>query len=177
MAAANGENISGETKDKELVIIDKPSQKNAKKSRAFTDQETSLLISEWYKYPQLYDKQTHEYHDRDKRVLAKEKIALSLNEALGYDDEDEKKITGTFSNLLMNFLLFMKFQSCFHMNTMLQFFCRCNFQLLMFRKKSKIYAHTLRENMVKRMKLNQSLALGKSHLLNRLGRGTNNCRG
>ena len=84
----------------EVQIIDNSREKSTKKkSRVFSDKETLLLISEWYKYPQLYNKQASEYHDRDKRVLAKEKMAKSLNKALGYDDNHEKWITGNFYGL------------------------------------------------------------------------------
>lgn len=83
---------------KEVVIIEKPLPKaGKKKSRAFTEKETLLLISEWFKYPQLYDKKTSEYHDRDKRVIARQQMASSLNQAMGYEDNEEKQITGTYS--------------------------------------------------------------------------------
>lgn len=81
------------TESKEVQIVEASVRKN-KKSRAFSDRETLLLIAEWYKYPQLYDKQASEYHDRDKRILAKENIALYLNEALGFQEKDSKRITG-----------------------------------------------------------------------------------
>ena len=81
------------TESKEVQIVEASVRKN-KKSRAFSDRETLLLIAEWYKYPQLYDKQASEYHDRDKRTLAKENIALYLNEALGFQEKDSKRITG-----------------------------------------------------------------------------------
>ena len=82
------------TESKEVQIVEASVRKNKKKSRAFSDRETLLLIAEWYKYPQLYDKQASEYHDRDKRTLAKENIALYLNEALGFQEKDSQRITG-----------------------------------------------------------------------------------
>jgi hypothetical protein len=66
-----------------------------------------ILISEWYKYPQLYNKKTSEYHDRDKRVLAKEAMAQSVNEALGYEENDVKRMTGI--SILYWRLLFCSF--------------------------------------------------------------------
>ena len=80
------------TESKEVQIVEASVRKN-KKIRAFSDRETLLLIAEWYKYPQLYDKQASKYHDRDKRTLAKENIALYLNEALGFQEKDSKRIT------------------------------------------------------------------------------------
>ena len=79
----------------DVVVIEKPEKSNKKKiARAFTDKETRLLISEWYKYPQLYNKQTSGYHDRDKRVIDRQHIALAINQAMaGYTENDERKIT------------------------------------------------------------------------------------
>ena len=76
-----------------------------KKSRAFSDREILLLIAEWYKYPQLYDKQASEYHDRNKRILAKENIALYLNEALGFQEKDSQRITGKDLTFFIRFSL------------------------------------------------------------------------
>lgn len=98
MSTVNTNDCIAEENDisKEVVIIEKPLPKTGKKkSRAYTEKETLLLISEWFKYPQLYNKKTSEYHDRDKRVIARQQMALSLNEAMGYEDNEEKNITGT----------------------------------------------------------------------------------
>lgn len=79
----------------ELVIVENYSAKK-KKSRAFTDKENRILIAEWFKYPQLYNKRVNEYHDRDKRVLARQEMALAVNQAMGYEDNvnEENKVTG-----------------------------------------------------------------------------------
>ena len=68
-----------------------------KKTRAFNDDETELLISEWIKYPCLYDKMNKDYHDKNKRDVAKNQIAESLNAAL-FDDEEPNPyiITGSY---------------------------------------------------------------------------------
>ena len=63
-----------------------------KKTRTFTDSETELLISEWFKYPCLYDKSHSDYHDKNMRDVAKNQIAEALNtfEYLGVEDDDEE---------------------------------------------------------------------------------------
>ena len=76
----SGKSTTSSTESQEVQIVEASVRKN-KISRAFSDRETLSLIAEWYKYPQQYDKQASEYHDRDKRTLAKENIALYLNEA------------------------------------------------------------------------------------------------
>ena len=48
----------------------------------------------WIKYPCLYDKGNQDYHDRNKRDIAKTQIVNSLNELLGYEDSRTKAITG-----------------------------------------------------------------------------------
>ena len=76
----------------DVVVVEKPEKSSKKKSaRAFTDKETRLLISEWFKYPQLYNKQTSGYH---KRVIGRQQIALAINQAMGYTENGERKITG-----------------------------------------------------------------------------------
>ena len=63
--------------------------------RSFQEKEISLLIAEWIKYPCLYDKGNKDYHDRNKREIARTHIAKSLNEQLGYDEVDSTEaITG-----------------------------------------------------------------------------------
>ena len=65
-----------------------------RKARSFEEKEISLLIAEWIKYPCLYKKGNRNYHDRNKRDISKLQIANSLNEALGYDEDGNKAITG-----------------------------------------------------------------------------------
>ena len=79
----------------DVVVVEKPEKSSKKKSaKAFTDKETRLLILELFKYPQLYNKQTSGYHDRDKRVIDRQHIALAINQAMaGYTENDERKIT------------------------------------------------------------------------------------
>lgn len=70
--------------ENEVVLVEKLSDKSNdknKKSTVFTETETRLLISEWFKYPQLYDKKAPEYQDRDKRAIALENIANSFNDS------------------------------------------------------------------------------------------------
>ena len=79
----------------DVVVVEKPEKLSKNNNaRAFTDKETRLLISEWFKYPQLYNKQTSGYHDRDKRVIGRQHMALAINQAMGYTENDERKIAG-----------------------------------------------------------------------------------
>ena len=64
-----------------------------RKSRSFSEAETTLLIAEWYKYPCLYDKSNKEYHDRNKRDMAKQQITKALLDAFGLELDT---ITGRF---------------------------------------------------------------------------------
>ena len=50
----------------------------------FKEREISLLIGEWIKDLCLYDKGNQDYHDRNKKDIAKTQIVNSLNELLGY---------------------------------------------------------------------------------------------
>jgi len=65
-----------------------------RKAGSFEEKEISLLIAEWMKYPCLYKIGNRNYHDRNKRNILKLPIANSLNEALGYDEDSTKAITG-----------------------------------------------------------------------------------
>ena len=81
----------------ETEVIKMADRKTLKgpKSRSFEEKEISLLIAEWIKYTCLYDKGNKEYHDKNKREIARTHIAKPLNEQLKYDEVDSTKaITG-----------------------------------------------------------------------------------
>ena len=81
-------------KNEAMKMADKKSLKRPK-SRSFQEEEISLLIGEWFKYPCLFDKGNKDYHDKNKREIARAHIASSLNEQLGFDNVDSSKaITG-----------------------------------------------------------------------------------
>ena len=82
-------------KSEAIKMADKKTPKRPK-SRSFQEEEISLLISEWFKYPCLFDKGSKDYHDKNKREIARTHIARSLNEQLGFDKEVDstKAITG-----------------------------------------------------------------------------------
>ena len=81
-------------KNEAMKMADKKSLKR-QKSRSFQEEEISLLIGEWFKYPCLFDKGNKDYHDKNKREIARAHIASSLNEQLGFDNVDSSKaITG-----------------------------------------------------------------------------------
>ena len=71
-------------KSEAIKMADKKTPKRPK-SRSFQEEEISLLISEWFKYPCLFDKGSKDYHDKNKREIARTHIARSLNEQLGFD--------------------------------------------------------------------------------------------
>ena len=73
-------------KSEAIKMADKKTPKRPK-SRSFQEEEISLLISEWFKYPCLFDKGSKDYHDKNKREIARTHIARSLNEQLGFDKE------------------------------------------------------------------------------------------
>ena len=74
----------------DVVVVEKPEKLSKNNNaRAFTDKETRLLISEWFKYPQLYNKQTSGYHDRDKRFIGRQHMALAINQAMGYTTREK----------------------------------------------------------------------------------------
>ena len=73
-------------KSETIKMADKKTPKRPK-SRSFQEEEISLLISEWFKYPCLFDKGSKDYHDKNKREIARTHIARSLNEQLGFDKE------------------------------------------------------------------------------------------
>ena len=64
-----------------------------RKSRSFSEVETTLVSAEWYKYPCLYDKSNKEYHDRNKRDMAKQQITRTL---LGAFDLELDALTSRF---------------------------------------------------------------------------------
>ena len=66
-------------KSEAIKMADKKTPKRPK-SRSFQEEEISLLISEWFKYPCLFDKGSKDYHDKNKREIARTHIARSLNE-------------------------------------------------------------------------------------------------
>ncbi|XP_073240346.1 uncharacterized protein [Porites lutea] len=82
-------------KSEAIKMADKKTPKRPK-SRSFQEEEISLLITEWFKYPCLFDKGSKDYHDKNKREIARTHIARSLNEQLGFDKEVDstKAITG-----------------------------------------------------------------------------------
>lgn len=46
-----------------------------KKSKTFTDNETEILVSEWFKYPCHYDKSHNNSHEENEREVEKGEIA------------------------------------------------------------------------------------------------------
>ena len=57
-------------KSEAIKMADKKTPKRPK-SRSFQEEEISLLISEWFKYPCLFDKGSKDYHDKNKREIAR----------------------------------------------------------------------------------------------------------
>ena len=70
--------------------------KPAWKKRSFDEKEINLLISQWSEYPCLFDKTNPDHKDQNKRDIAGQQIAESLNEALDYEKGADKFITGIF---------------------------------------------------------------------------------
>ena len=70
--------------------------KPAGKKRSFDEKEINLLISQWSEYPCLFDKTNPDHKDQNKRDIARQQIAESLNEALDYVKGADKFITGNF---------------------------------------------------------------------------------
>ena len=59
--------------------------KSARKKRSFDEKQINLLISQWSEYPCLFDKTNPDHKDQNKRDIARQQIAESLNEALDYE--------------------------------------------------------------------------------------------
>ena len=57
-------------KSEAIKMAEKKTPKRPK-SRSFQEEEISLLISEWFKYPCLFDKGSKDYHDKNKREIAR----------------------------------------------------------------------------------------------------------
>ena len=70
--------------------------KPARKKRSFDEKEINLLISQWSEYPCLFDKTNPDHKDQNKRDIAGQQIAGSLNEASDYEKGAAKFITGVF---------------------------------------------------------------------------------
>ena len=70
--------------------------KPARKKRSFDEKEINLLISQWSEYPFLFDKTNPDHKDQNKRDIAGQQIAGSLNEASDYEKGADKFITGVF---------------------------------------------------------------------------------
>ena len=66
------------------------------KKRSIDEKEINLLISQWSEYPCLFDKTNPDHKDQNKRNIAGQQIAESLNEALDYEKGADKFITGNF---------------------------------------------------------------------------------
>ena len=77
--------MAEKVKDKTVLAEVVLRKRNA---RTFDEKQTSRLISEWIKYPCLYDKCNKDYHDRYKRDIAKQQIASTLNESFDICEED-----------------------------------------------------------------------------------------
>ena len=63
-----------------------------KKDRLMKRRST-VLISQWSEYPCLLDKTNPDHKDQNKRDIARQQIAESLNEALDYEKGADKFIT------------------------------------------------------------------------------------
>ena len=63
-----------------------------KRKKLSTEKEAELLISEWVKHPCLYQKSSSDCHNRNKRDIAKERIAANLNDVLAYDGKKQSKV-------------------------------------------------------------------------------------
>ena len=70
--------------------------KPSRKKRSFDEKEINLLISQWSEYPCLFDKPNPDHKDQNKRDIARQQIAESLNKALDYEKGAYKFITGIF---------------------------------------------------------------------------------
>ena len=69
--------------------------KAVRKKKSFDEKEINL-ISQWSEYPCLFDKTNPDHKDQNKRDIAGQQIAESLNEALDYEKGADKFITGIF---------------------------------------------------------------------------------
>ena len=70
--------------------------KPAWKKGSFHEKEIDLLRLQWLEYPCLFDKTNRDHKDQNKRDIARQQIAESLNEALDYEKGADKFITGIF---------------------------------------------------------------------------------
>ena len=70
--------------------------KPAGKKRSLDEKEINLLISQCSEYPCLFDKTNLDHKDQNKRDIAGQQIAESLNEASDYEKGADRFITGIF---------------------------------------------------------------------------------
>ena len=80
--------MAEKVKDKTVLAEVVLRKRNA---RTFDEKQTSRLISEWIKYPCLFEKCNKvikDYHDRNKRDIAKQQTASTLNESFDICEED-----------------------------------------------------------------------------------------
>ena len=80
-----------------------------KKARSFDEKEIEIIISEWIKYPCLYEKVNPGYHDKNKRDIAKGEIAKAVNETFEYQEDSEKFVSGECFHFPFHLLLLFGF--------------------------------------------------------------------